>query len=215
MIKFVWTLTEEMLGSASGNPDLHHEYIASKAPDAKKTDEEVAALGVEAVEEKGITIFPKLEDGTPFVWDYQIRGFLKESFSALSKAGKAGYYGGRHCAKLKAFKKAVDQHIFVTPRKIPFQIPEGAEMGYCVRPLRAETPMGARVALAKSETVPAGSKLEFNIICLIPELEECVNEAMEYGYLHGFGQWRNSGKGAFKFDYEIIDDEEESATVTK
>ena len=44
------TFTEELLGTASGNKDLHRDYIASKAPDAEKLEEEVEALGVELVE---------------------------------------------------------------------------------------------------------------------------------------------------------------------
>lgn len=64
------TFTEEVLGTSSNNPEIHSEYIASKAPDAKSKAEEVEALGVEEVIEKSMTIFPKLEDGTPFLWDY-------------------------------------------------------------------------------------------------------------------------------------------------
>jgi hypothetical protein len=43
-IKFL----EEVLGTASANPDIHREYIASKAPDAESIEEEVAAIGVDA-----------------------------------------------------------------------------------------------------------------------------------------------------------------------
>ncbi|MBP3879236.1 MAG: hypothetical protein J6D46_02870, partial [Lachnospiraceae bacterium] len=35
---------EEVLGTASANKELHSEYIASKAPDAKKREDEVAAI---------------------------------------------------------------------------------------------------------------------------------------------------------------------------
>ena len=49
------TLIEEMLGTASGNPELHREYIASKAPDAEKREEEVARLGADEVAEKQMT----------------------------------------------------------------------------------------------------------------------------------------------------------------
>ena len=37
--------TEEVLGTASANKEIHEEYIASKAPDAKSIEEEVAAVG--------------------------------------------------------------------------------------------------------------------------------------------------------------------------
>ena len=66
------TFTDDLLGTSSGNPELHREFIASKAPDAAKMEEEVASLGVEAVEEKSMTVFPKMADGTPYLWDYRI-----------------------------------------------------------------------------------------------------------------------------------------------
>ena len=77
------TFTDDLLGTSSGNPELHREFIASKAPDAAKMEEEVASLGVEAVEEKSMTVFPKMADGTPYLWDYQIRGFFKEICGAM------------------------------------------------------------------------------------------------------------------------------------
>ena len=53
------TLTEEMLGTASANPEIHSEYIASKAPDAMSMEEEVAAIGAAEVEKKAMTVFPR------------------------------------------------------------------------------------------------------------------------------------------------------------
>ena len=38
------TLTEEMLGTASNNPEIHSEFIASKAPDAKSREEEIESI---------------------------------------------------------------------------------------------------------------------------------------------------------------------------
>lgn len=71
------TITEEALGTSSSSKELHRDYIASKAPDAKKTEEEVAALGVDAVDEKGRTVFPRMTVGddndVPFLYDYQIK----------------------------------------------------------------------------------------------------------------------------------------------
>lgn len=33
------TFTDEILGTSSGNPELHREFIASKAPDAQKMED--------------------------------------------------------------------------------------------------------------------------------------------------------------------------------
>ena len=61
---------EEVLGTASANKELHSEYIASKAPDAKKREDEVAAIGVEAATEKAMTVFPRNEAGQKILWGY-------------------------------------------------------------------------------------------------------------------------------------------------
>lgn len=192
------TLNEEMLGMSPANSDIYREYIASKSPDAVTIDEEVASIGVDAVEEKGITVFPRMEDGTPFLWDYQIKGFFKDTCQMLSKAGKAGYEGGKACAALKAYKKAIDGLLFVSPRKIPVIL--SGEIGFCSRPLRAMTMQGERVSLAKAETCPAGSTIEFEITCLDKNLEKMVIECLNYGSMRGLGQWRNSGKGVFTWE---------------
>lgn len=61
------TFIEEILGTASNDKELHAEYIASKAPDAISKKEEIEAIGVEGVIEKGKTVFPKDENGNPFI----------------------------------------------------------------------------------------------------------------------------------------------------
>ena len=49
------TFTEEVLGTSPNNPDIYREYIASKSPNAKTIEDEVASVGVDEVHEKGIT----------------------------------------------------------------------------------------------------------------------------------------------------------------
>ena len=192
------TLTEEVLGSSPSNEELLAAYIASKAPTDDLTAQEVDNIKAQAAEER-TTIFPKTADGTPFIYDYQIKGMFKDSCKALATAGKAGYPGGKHCAALKAYKKAIDGLIFVSPREIPYNL-HGLKMGFCERPLRAQTPLGERVSIAKSETVPAGSTIEFEVTCLDQKLEDVVRECFDYGTLRGLGQWRNSGKGRFTWE---------------
>ena len=190
------TLIDEMLGTSSADPELHREYIASKAPDAPSTEEEVAALGVEAMIEKGMTVFPKDEDGNPFLWTYQVKGFFKSACKALKKMS------GTLSSKVKAYKQEIDLRIFVfsdaddrTSRRLPIHL--SGPLGNCQRPLRASTMQGDRVALANSEVVPKGSTVEFDIIGLGKLDKALVSEWLDYGSLNGLGQWRNSGKGAF------------------
>ena len=152
------TFTDDLLGTSSGNPELHREFIASKAPDAAKMEEEVASLGVEAVEEKSMTVFPKMADGTPYLWDYQIRGFFKEICGAMRGIP------GTKSSKVKAYKKKVDNTIFVEPREIPLDL-HGMKIADCQRPLRASTMQGERIALANSEVCPQGTTCEFDVLC--------------------------------------------------
>lgn len=89
-------------------------------------------------------------------------------------------------------------------RQIVLQLPDGAEIGNCQRPLRASTAQGERVALANSESCPAGTIIEFTIMCMVDELMNNVIEWLDYGKLNGIGQWHNSGKG--RFEWEDISD---------
>jgi hypothetical protein len=185
--------TEELLGTASSNPEIHREFIASKSPDAGTVEDEVAALGVDAVVDKAMTVFPRVE-GRPFLYDYQIKGFFKDTCSALNRVP------GSKSGKLRAFKKIIDGTVFVFPRKVVLAVPAGGAIGSCQRPLRAETAQGVRVALANSETVPPGTEFECEIRCLDAGLETTVREWLDYGKLRGLGQWRNSGKGRFEWE---------------
>jgi len=185
------TLEEEMLGTSPNDEDIYRNFIGSKAPDAQTVEEEVEALGADAVAEKGMTVFSRDEDGNPCLYDYMFKGFFKDAISMLKKAT------GSKCANIKAHKKMVDGLVFVNPRLVPIVMPEGAEIGICQRPLRAQTPQGERVALSMSESVPAGSKMTVEITCLTDSDLPYIRECLDYGRLRGIGQWRNSGKGRF------------------
>ena len=196
---FRLTITQEMLGTASSDPDVHDIYISAKAQDAGLQLEETSAIAKpkseeEILEHVGKTVFARDSNGTPILWDYQIRGFLKASFSTLSKIP------GTAESQMKAFLKFVDTSVFVYPRKIRICGWEDAGIGECQRPLRANTAQGPRVALANSETVPPGSFIEIKVLVLMPDGLNHIRNALDYGMFHGLGQWRNSGKGTFIWD---------------
>lgn len=186
------TFTESILGTSPANEDIYREFIASKAEDAATIKEEVAALGADAVAEKGMTVFPRLDDGTPFLYDYQIKGFFKDTCGGLRKVK------GTVSSGIKAYKKEIDKLIFPEPRCIPFLNYD--TVGVCQRPLRAQTPQGERVSLAMSEEIPAGASIEFEIVCLHEDHEKAVREWLDYGKYSGIGQWRNSGRGRFTWE---------------
>lgn len=191
-LKVKLTFVEPILGTSPANEDIYREFIASKAEDAATIEDEVAALGAEAVAEKGMTVFPRMEDGTPFLYDYQIKGFFKDTCGGLRKVK------GSVSAGIKAYKKEIDKLIFPEPRCIPFD--SCGEIGVCQRPLRAQTAQGERVSLAMSEEIPAGASVTFDIVCLTDDHVKAVREWLDYGRFSGIGQWRNSGKGRFTWE---------------
>ena len=194
------TFLESVLGSQPGDPEIYSTYIGSKSPDTQSTlEEEIAALGQDAVEARAKTVFPRTADGKPFVYDYQWKGFFKDNCAALRGVP------GTRSSGFKAYKKAIDGRIFVSPRQILFDGVTAADLTDCQRSLRASTPMGDRVALANSEQVPAGTTQRFDIICFNPDDTKLVREWLNFGRYRGFGQWRNSGRGRFLWDE--LDDE--------
>lgn len=191
------TFIEPVLGTWPSNQNIAREFIARKSPDAASIEDEVAAIGADAVADKGMTVFPRNDDGQPVLYDYQVKGFFKDACGMLSRVGGKTETGKKRAAnesgKMTAYKKVIDGLIFVQPRMIP--IHANGEITECQRPLRAQTAQGERVSLANSEQIPAGSTCEFEVLCMDDAHMAAVREWLGYGALRGIGQWRNSGKG--------------------
>ena len=193
------TFIEDILGTCPNDEDIYRNYIVEKGRKngaeitAKTEDEEVAALPTQTEEEiaKGMTVFPRTADGEPFLYDYQIKGFFKDTCSMLKKLPNT------KSSKIKAFKKEIDGLIFPTPRQIVF---ENWQMDICSRPLRAQTMQGERVTLASSEQIKAGATVTFTVNCLLDDQIDLVKEWLNYGQWRGIGQWRNSSKGRFTWE---------------
>lgn len=204
-LKVKVTFIEPILATNSGNAAVQEEFIAMKAPDAEKTKEELEALPKEEQIEKASTVFVKDDKGL-FLWDYQWRGYLKENIGALIELGEV-----TGLSKW-TYKRAVDQCIFVIPRRIHF-MREGKHImkpdGSLQRPLRATTMQGDRVALARSEQINAGATMELMIRVFESSNaksnwknvnQELVIMALQRGEMCGHGQWRSGGFGRFTFD---------------
>lgn len=212
------TFTDPILGMSPSDPDIYMNYIASKAPEETNTAEEVLSLPLpddivcdDETEPTTVTVFPRTRNGDPCFYDYQIRGFFKDSCGLLSyvrgvdeTGKKTKKKAGTLSGKTTAYKKVIDGNIFVSPRKIPIYF--DGTMTLCQRPLRAATPMGERIALACSEQIPEGAKIAFDVTCYNDDDVALLAEWMTYGRDHGMGQWRNSGKGRFLVDEFIVTD---------
>ena len=194
------TLTEGMLGTASANPEIHAEFIASKSADKEKSKQEIESLPAEELVEKSMTVFPRDENGAPILYDYQMKGFLKETLGILLDFVESDCRIGKAKLSRWTHKKIVDNAVMVSPRKMTLNMPEGGAITHCTRPLRAETMRGERVALATSEEVPAGTMFECEITTLDKHLDELMVKCLNNGAYKGIGQWRNSGKGRFAWE---------------
>jgi hypothetical protein len=179
-----------VLGSQPSNPEIATEFIMKKSGMSARPEDEEQYLP--DLIDKGTTIFYRKDDG-PAVMNYQILGFLKE-------AGKV--QNGKVAGGVKNLRSKVGSQIFVSPRIIPLNLPEGGEMDYLERPLRADTPRGQIVSLARSEMLPEGTWFKCSLEILSGELtEEVLRDLLDYGYYRGLGQWRNSGAfGTFRYE---------------
>ena len=72
--------------------------------------------------------------------------------------------------------------------------------GILVRPLRAQTAQGPRVALARSIALPAGSHMTFELDVQGVVSKALLTDWLDHGRNHGFGQWRTGGFGAFTYE---------------
>ncbi len=191
------TLTRSILGTVPKNKEVYAQYIATKAA---LTDEEVAKEleNIENIEESGWTGF-LTQDGKPYLPAYMIKGFFKAACGTMRRVKGAG------SSKIRAYKKIIDGQVFVEPDELFLTLPEGEVMGISERPLRASTAQGERVTLARSDTCPAGTTLQFKIAILGNDVtEELLHEWLDYGKLRGLGQWRNSGRGSFEYEMMLV-----------
>ena len=189
-------LLEDMLGTACQNKEVHEEFIASKSKDADKMREELESLPADELMEKAVTVFHRDADGMPILFDYQFKGFIKEAVGILLEIGDKENKVGKTKLSKWTYKRIVDNFVFVTPRIIRL----APVSGICTRPLRADTMKGERVSLASSEFISAGVKFGVEIKTLTPALDDLMMKCLDYGALKGLGQWRNSGKGRFKWE---------------
>jgi len=192
------TLTAPLLGTQPPK-DVATKYLTSQVLDAARLPSNVVEVGDDTVAaadeletlpellERGTTAFHTL-DGRPILYNYHVKGFLKEAGSVFN-----GLRG------VKNLRSKIDSLVFVTPRRI--ELYHDQPMGILERPLRAMTAQGPRTALARSEMLPEGTRFD----CLLevydgPISHLLLTDLLSYGEKKGLGQWRNSSVyGTFSF----------------
>jgi hypothetical protein len=257
-IKIKCEYTEEALGTVGVSLEAYKTHVLKNAPGAKEAFEELEdhkktanqnAEGDEIVQDS-MTIYNKDDDGIPYVYNYQVRGFLKAALEAYTEFGdyimkfpetklvkNVKKKAKKDCATPEEWKesqampakiekttfkpyavtkwqckKLVDKHIFVYPRRLKLNIPEGKKMGINTRSLRVMTAKGERVALASSETVPVGTWFECIIECRPAFIMKYLGPLLDYGQKKGISQWRNGGSGSFV--WELLEGDEPYADDT-
>lgn len=136
--------------------------------------------------EQGKTTFMKDEKGY-YIRNYMIHGFLKHAASVMKQYGA-----------MKQLKSKMSKYVFVETNKIYLAEPD-AKLDVVSRPLRAQTPLGERVCISRSDAIPEGTQFTF----VVESLENVFSEKLllvlfDYGRRQGLGQWRSSTHGAFE-----------------
>lgn len=191
------TFTEPLLGTMSGNPKVAEEFILSRHPDGLQEDE-LHALTPEEDVEKQTTVFARDKEGKPHLWDYQIKGFLKEACMAMIMSDA---YTKDELKSVRLteylYKRTIDKLVFVAPRKIYLNF-EG-KITSNERPLRKDSFKGGIVALVRSEESPVGTTIDVDISTMNKKLLPFITTWLDYGCLSGIGQWRNASYGRFEW----------------
>lgn len=196
-------LVSPMLGTVSKNEDMYDYHAKQKArSEAEKTgkglsDEQIAeeelTMTEQFIQEKGWSGFHGY-DNSPVIYNYVLGGFIKEAIAGLRRTK------GTKSAAITAYKKTVDQQVFIYPRLIPFISPDEPfeTLETLERPLRGQTAQGERVTLVKSDMIQPGALLTFEIHVFKGKVTENVlKEVLAYGIYKGLGQWRSGGYGQF------------------
>jgi hypothetical protein len=181
------TFTMPVLGSQP-TIAVASEFIAARAGLLELPEDEARTLPEEL--ERGTTVFHRL-NGAACLFDYQVKGFLKNAAQVLN---------GKVIGGTKNLKSKVNNTVFVTPRCILLVVPDGGAIEYLERPLRAETAQGPRIALARSEMIPAGSGFICRVEIWPGDITgDTLTDLLDYGRVMGIGQWRNGSYGQFEY----------------
>lgn len=185
VVKVEIELINPMLGTVSKDPEVYKTFIENKKPEEIQEEE---FKTVEKSEQKGWTGFHIDEEKGLFIYNYMIKGFLKNAGNNLKEQ-----------ASIKNLRSKINNFVFIAPRRI--YLGQSEPDGVLERPLRAQTAQGPRVTLARSDFINEGKRIKFSITIL--DNKEKINEKLihtllEYGQYLGLGQFRNGDYGAFR-----------------
>lgn len=201
--------TPAMASGEPATPEVLHAIM---------TEEPEGVVEAADREERGSTGFMEDVEGR-YVLDYVVRGFL----SAAAQAEKT--YGPAGKSQIKQLNDKVKKYLFVHEKRVrinEIETPEDEEdfdhelvrkgadgRPVCERPLRAQTALGPRVTVTRSDVVLAGATLEFHLKVMDGGgfTKAVVESLLQYGEMSGLAQWRSGGFGQFTVvELETVDE---------
>jgi hypothetical protein len=112
--------TTPLLGSVPMQKDIFAKYIQTKARELNPEDAANELESIDDVAQRGATGFFKDKDGKPFLYDYQVKGFLNEAAKVLKDTWPRKKKSEMEEGAFDTFIGAkVKNYVFVTPRVIP------------------------------------------------------------------------------------------------
>jgi hypothetical protein len=197
-----------MLGSLPDQKTILEQFIGKNIPESQdkkdRLDEELASIPDEG---SRTTVFPRDKEGNLCLYDYQIKGAIKNAFGVFTEVQDIKL-GAKAKMSKWTHKRFADSFIKIYPRFVKLNIPNDVDAPdlispdsdnkahRCARTMRKESFKGGQVALVCSEAVPEGTTCEFRIEYLHPGLRDVLIGALHYFRFMGIGQWRSSGKGS-------------------
>lgn len=217
VLKVQLEFTNELLGTAPVSQQVFEQWLGGKAE--TETDRLAEVQGYsdnegaikkflnkvratitngESSVEKSMSIF-HYKDGQLVMLAYQLRGMFKDSAKHLRRA-----FPDSACGTASSLYQRILGEIVIAPKFITLELPKDTEPGVCIRPVIRDAgnvkPGESATAIKASQTVPAGTKTTFEVICLTKEAKAVALECLRYGAVKGTMGWRNSGKGTYKFE---------------
>lgn len=241
-------LIEDMLGTVPKNKKVFSSFILDRQRKEVKrqadlkgvphangqpvTEESIATLmdvepeTIQETEERGWTAFHADPMHGPFIFDYAIKGFLKESARTLKEWGgdgaeaedeaeegeeeKPSKKGKKKDGTIKQLQDKFSRYVYVVPRKVYFYTKQelvdvkrdtsgNLAFDNVERPLRAMTAQGPRITVVRSDLIPADRELTFHVHVLKGAgiSKALLMDVLSYGQYQGLGQWRSGGYGRF------------------
>lgn len=197
------------------NKELNAKYLnaedisdESKKLELEKIGERAEELleTIDEHESKGTCFF--FHNGMPAIGNHMIYGFMKAASGAICRTHEKAR---ETILQSKAYTcSVINEHVRIDSKFLVFdkdiKRKENGKPDYFQRSLRATTPQGPRVTLAKSEVVEEGASIEFILKVFegSPLKESHIKRIFDYGELKGLGQWRNADFGSFTYTLEKL-----------